>query len=174
MAKKSTKKKPATKRIVDKKVWEDGPWQVQRGRLVRRPGHPGKVQSLFSIIAEKLPFDSLNSVREQVLELTKGKPPEGVYIAHDSMGCPRYIGRGRIFARLKARLKAQPLELRYYSFYVIRDKKHEREIETLLIRAASPLLHFNEKKKRVDIKAGLITDYEAGTRFFRRQRIRKG
>jgi hypothetical protein len=86
------------------------------------------------------------------------------------MGFPRYIGRGDIFGRLRSRLKAQPLELTYFSFYVVSERKHEREIETLLIRAAGPLLEFNSKKKRVGISHGNIKDFEAGTLFYERQR----
>src|SRR3546814_7963318 len=63
------------------------------------------------------------------------------------MGCPRYIGRGNIFARLEARKKAQELELEYFSFYVMLEKKHEREVETLLIRAAGFLLQFNDRSE---------------------------
>ncbi|MGC2745261.1 MAG: hypothetical protein WA672_18995, partial [Candidatus Angelobacter sp.] len=92
----------------------------------------------------------------------------GVYVAHDSMGYARYIGRGSIFQRLTARKATQMLELKYFSFYVVKEKKHEREIETLLIRAAGPLLQFNTKKKRLTISAGNIRDYEAGTLFFER------
>lgn len=85
------------------------------------------------------------------------------------MGCPRYIGRGDIFLRLEARHKAQPLELKYFSFYVVSEKKHEREIETLLIRAAGFLLEFNDRKKRGGIAHGNIRDFEAGTLFYERQ-----
>lgn len=102
----------------------------------------------------------------------RGVARNGIYIAHDSMGVPRYIGRGSILNRLKNRKKAQPLELIYFSFYVVSEKSHEREIETLLIRAASTQLHFNTRKKRVDIEAGVNKDYEAGTVFFERQRPR--
>jgi len=123
------------------------------------------------MVAEKLPYASLSAVRKHVAKTIK--KPDGVYIAHDSMGFPRYIGRGNVFQRLAARLKAQKLELVYFSFYLVSDKKHEREIETLLIRAAGPLLEFNTKKKRVDIKPGDIRDYEAGTTFYERQ-YRKG
>jgi hypothetical protein len=89
------------------------------------------------------------------------------------MGYARYIGRGRIFPRLHARLKSQILELKYFSFYVVEEKKHEGEIETLLIRAAGPLLQFNTQKKRVNISSGSLLDYEAGTQFFER-RYRRG
>ena len=86
------------------------------------------------------------------------------------MGCPRYIGRGNVFSRLALRKRRHPLELAYFSFYIVSTKKHEREIETLLIRAASTLLHFNEKKKRIDISPGSVRDYEPGIRFYERQR----
>ena len=95
---------------------------------------------------------------------------DGIYVAHDSMGYARYVGRGNIFSRLRARQKAQPLELVYFSFYVVLNKNHEREIETLLIRASGPLLQFNTRKKRVTIQAGNIRDYEPGTYFYERQR----
>jgi len=122
-------------------------------------------------VGEKLPFEALSEVRFDLKNL--GHPHQGVYVAHDSMGCPRYIGRGDIFQRLEARRKAQPLELKYFSFYVVSDKKHEREIETLLIRAASFLLEFNARKKQIGIDHGNVRDFEAGTRFYERQK-RKG
>src|SRR5690606_41017744 len=68
-----------------------------------------------------------------------------------SMGSPRYVGRGSIFARLKSHKNAHPHELVYFSFYIVEDKQHEREIETLLIRAAGDQLEFNDRKKRVGI-----------------------
>jgi hypothetical protein len=48
----------------------------------------------------------------------------------------------------------------------------QREIETLLIRAAAFLLEFNTRKRRVGIAAGSIHDYEAGTVFYQRQYMR--
>ncbi|HKF05814.1 MAG TPA: hypothetical protein VKB49_26075, partial [Candidatus Sulfotelmatobacter sp.] len=71
------------------------------------------------------------------------------------------------------RWRAQTLELKYFSFYVVEEKKHERELETLLIHSAGPLLQFNTKKKRLTISAGSVRDYEAGTLFFER-RYKKG
>jgi hypothetical protein len=85
------------------------------------------------------------------------------------MGWPRYIGRGEVFSRLKARRKAQSQELVYFSLYVIKNKKHTREIETLMIRTAGSLLSFNDRKKRQDQMTGRVTDYEAGTEFAERQ-----
>jgi len=140
---------------------------VHYGELKRGRGRPPKTEHLFRVIGEKLPYEALPAVKKHLRE--HGHTFQGVYVAHDSMGCPRYIGRGNIFARLEARKKAQHLELEYFSFYVVSEKKHEREIETLLIRAAGFLLEFNDRKKRVGLKAGNVRDYEAGTVFYERQ-----
>jgi hypothetical protein len=164
MAKKKAK---LTKQILGK-IFTDSTWTVQYGELKRRKGPPGKTKSLFKVLGEKLPYLALAKVREHVRK--QGYKLKGVYVAHDSMGCPRYIGRGNVFARLRSRKRTHPLELQYFSFYLVEEKKHEREIETLLIRAAGFLLEFNEKKKRVSISHGSIKDYEAGTIFYERQR----
>jgi hypothetical protein len=155
-----------TKRV-NGTVWKDAIWKVVHGKLVRAPGRPKGVRSLFRVVGEKLPYDALVPVRKQMGEL--GLRRTGVYIAHDSMGYPRYIGRGSIFGRLQSHKKAHPLELFYFSFFVVENKTHEGEIETILIRASSPLLEFNSQKKRVDIRAGNVRDFEAGTAFFERQ-----
>lgn len=161
-------KKAALTKTIHTCVYKDKElWNVQFGELKRHQGNPGNTEHLFRVIGEKLPYEALSAVRKHVME--KGFGANGVYIAHDSMGFPRYIGRGAIFSRLKARQDAQILELMYFSFYVVSEKKHEREIETLLIRAAGPLLEFNTRKKRVDIMPGNIRDYEAGTFFYERQ-----
>lgn len=163
MARKAQLKKVIHKPI----VFRDGSlWNVVSGELKRGRGYPG-TERLFRIVAEKIPFAAFAAVQRHFR--AKGHGGNGVYIAHDSMGTPRYIGRGNIFARLGARFKAQPLELTYFSFYVVEDKKHEREIESLLIRAAGPLLDFNSRKKRVDIGPANIRDFEAGTVFYERQ-----
>lgn len=160
--------KPGLTKTVQVCVYKDNElWNVQFGELKRHKGSPGNTEHLFQVIGEKLPYEALSAVRKHLNEEDFGT--NGVYIAHDSMGFPRYIGRGDIFARLKARKDAQILELVYFSFYVVSEKKHEREIETLLIRAAGPLLQFNTRKKRVDIMPGNIRDYEAGTFFYERQ-----
>ena len=155
-----------TKRVTNT-VWEDAVWKVVQGQLVRAPGRPKTSTSLFRVVGEKLPYDALGAVRKQMSEL--GLPRTGVYVAHDSMGYARYIGRGHIFWRLRSHKAAHPLELAYFSFFVVEDKTHEGEIETILIRASSPLLEFNSQKKRVDIRAGNVRDFEAGTAFFERQ-----
>lgn len=142
-------------------------WEVKFGELKRGQANPGKTAHLFRVVGEKLPYAALNIVKKHLVQQNFGV--NGVYIAHDSMGFPRYIGRGNIFSRLKARYDAQILELTYFSFYVIAEKKHEREVETLLIRAAGPLLQFNTRKKRVGIMPGNIKDYEAGTFFYERK-----
>ena len=164
------RRKPKSTKVVDHQLWRDRTWLVRAGDLHRRQGRPSKVKPLFRAVAEKLPFGCLKDVRADLVK--RELPQEGVYIAHDSMGVPRYIGRGQIFGRLSLRKKAQPLELIYFSFYVVSEKNHEREIETLLIRAAATQLHFNTRKKRVDIESGNVSDYEAGTIFYERKRVR--
>jgi hypothetical protein len=169
MAQRSSKAK-STKKTADT-VWSDSSWTVVHGELKRGTGRPRKTEPLFRVVAEKVPFEALAAVRRHLKET--GVTPNGVYVAHDSMGVARYVGRGRIFQRLKTRYRANPQELRYFSFYVVLDKAHEREIETLLIRSAGPQLHFNTRKKRVDIQPGNIRDYEPGTVFYER-RYRRG
>lgn len=172
------KKKPLhAKQVESAAIFSGDKFVVKRGKLNRRQGRPDASESLFKVVAEKLPFASLLDIKRDLSRFVDkdDRPafksqPQGVYVAHDSMGCPRYIGRGKIFDRLQARKKAQPLEIIYFSFYVVMDKKHEREIETLLIRSAGFLLEFNERKKRVGIAPGNVGDYEAGTHFYQRQR----
>jgi hypothetical protein len=161
-------KKAALTKSIQTCVYKDGElWNVQFGELKKHQGNPGKTEHLFRVVGEKLPYEALAVVKKHVRE--QGFGTNGVYVAHDSMGFARYIGRGVIFDRLRARKDAQLLELTYFSFYVVSEKKHEREIETLLIRAAGPLLEFNTRKKRVSIMPGNIRDYEAGTYFYERQ-----
>lgn len=143
-------------------------WKVLYGKLKRGKGNPGKHEHLFKVFGEKLPQAYLTRVKNHVKN--SGLKSEGVYVVHDSMGCPRYIGRGSVFSRIGTRFKAQPLELRYFSFYLVSEKKHEREIETILIRASSYLLEFNEKKKKTGIAHGDVKDYEAGSYFYERQK----
>jgi hypothetical protein len=164
--KKSLNKKPSTK-SAEGQVCSNDVWCVVSGELKRRPGRPNGTKSLFKVIGEKIPFEFLGHVRKEFG--TYEIDGKGVYIAHDSMGYPRYIGRGNIFDRLEARRKAQILELSYFSFFVVEDKMHEREIETIMIRAAGPLLDFNDRKVRNDIQPGDVRDFEAGTYYFERQ-----
>jgi hypothetical protein len=166
MAKKQNKK-PSQKR--DKgPVWSTSQWSVRWGKLVGAAGNPGKVKSLMSWVGEKIPYAALSDTKKKLADL--GAKKEGVYVAHDSMGYARYVGRGDVFIRLANRLKAHPMELAYFSFYLVAQKKHEREIETLLIRLGGAHLQFNERKKRIDISPGNVRDYEAGTNYVERQR----
>jgi len=167
MTEKRQPKQPSRKET-QARVSRHGPWTVWRGKLIPHPGRPHKITSLFKVVAEKIPFACLADVERDVKRMRL--PMNGIYLAHDSMGAVRYAGRGNIFGRLRARMNAQPLELKYFSFYVIEDKKHEREVETLVIRASSHLLEFNQKKKRPTISPGNIRDYEPGTWFFERQK----
>ena len=159
-------KKPSTKKS-DGKIGGNNTWTIVSGKLTRPAGRPEHTKSLFKVIGEKIPYEFLSSIKKELV--TKGIATNGVYIAHDSMGYPRYIGRGHIFSRLEARRKQQTLELAYFSFFVVEHKTHEREIETIMIRAAGPLLDFNNRKVRNDIQAGDVRDFEPGTRYFERQ-----
>ena len=149
-------------------VWSDHQWSVKYGKLVPSPGFPGKIKSLFKWVGEKIPFEALSEVKAMLLDADVDL--NGVYMAHDSMGFARYVGRGHVFHRLQARKRAYPNELVYFSFYLIADKKHEREVETLLIRLGGAHLQFNDRKKRIDISPGNVRDYEAGTCYVERQR----
>jgi hypothetical protein len=144
-------------------------WIICRGNVPQR-GRPPKVTSLFKVVAEKIPFEFLKSVEDSAK--ARGHPTNGIYLAHDSMGAVRYAGRGDIFGRLRACYRKHPLELLYFSFYVIEEKKHEREIETLVIRACSHLLEFNDRKKWPTISPGNVLDYEPGTFYYERQKKR--
>jgi hypothetical protein len=88
------------------------------------------------------------------------------------MGVARYGGRGAIFSRLATRKKRYPKELQYFSFYVIANKAHEREIETVILRAAGPQMTLNTNKVALGLHPGNIADYEPGTHFFERQNVR--
>lgn len=162
----------ARKRVTQKeKVWDPpgNGWQVYYGQIKRGPGKPKKWErrSLFKVVGEKLPFKALGTVKKHLGKQNVGR--EGIYMAHDSMGCVRYIGRGDIFTRLMQHHRKHKEELCYFSFFIVAAKKHEREIETILIRAAGPQLFFNERKKRDDIEPGDVRDYEMRTHFYERQ-----
>lgn len=163
----ASRKSRATKKVMERNIASIPSWSICYGELRRGQGRPQKTEHLFRVVGEKIPYAALSAVKKHLKDA--GHSFQGVYVAHDSMGCPRYIGRGNIFARLEARKKAQELELEYFSFYVVSEKKHEREVETLLIRAAGFLLQFNSRKKRVGISPGNVRDYEAGTYFYERQ-----
>jgi hypothetical protein len=166
MAKKQNKK--ASRKADKGRIWQDPHWSVKWGKLVPSPGRPHNVKSLLRWVGEKLPYEALAETKKKLEQ--EGASKDGVYIAHDSMGYGRYVGRGNVFQRLDARQRAHPKELAYFSFYIVADKKHEREIETLLIRLGGAHLQFNERKKRVDISPGDVRDYEAGTNYIERQK----
>ena len=105
----TTNKSRATKTITDRVPGDHGCWTIHYGELKRGRGRPQKTEHLFKVIGEKLPYEALPAVKKDLQD--RGHTFQGVYVAHDSMGCPRYIGRGNIFARLEARKKSQQLEL---------------------------------------------------------------
>ena len=165
----ASKKAPLTKTSIQS-VWSNEQWAVQFGELKRDRRRPPKVERLFKVVGEKIPLEALTDL-ENLLK-TRRIPAKGVYLLHDSIGATRYVGRGSIFHRLRSHQSKHPHELVYFSFFVVEDKQHEREIETLLIRGAGPLLEFNAKKKRTGIESGNVRDYEPGTYYFERQNKR--
>src|ERR1035438_216906 len=116
---KRSNKRPSRK-VTEKKVAAHGQRTVWRGKLVPPAGCPGRVMSLFKVVAEKIPFDCLQAVEYDMKD--GGLPRTGIYLAHDSMGAVRYAGRGSIFTRLATRKKEQFLQLHYFSFY--RSEEH--------------------------------------------------
>lgn len=162
-------KKPSKKKTFDR-VWSGDGWAVISGRLIPGPGRPQKAGRLFRIIGEKLPYECLKEARTYVKQYSADI--EGVYFAHDSMGVARYGGRGDIFTRLASHKKRYPKELLYFSFYIIENKSHEREIETAILRAASSQMILNKRKIRTGLAIGNISDYEPGTMFLERQGVR--
>ncbi len=160
-------KRPSEKRIDPLPIWQDAGWRVKRGKLVPGPGRPSKTSRLFKLVAEKLPYEGFKDVRKTV-EQEFGTTIEGVYLAHDSMGVARYGGRGNVFNRLATHKKRYALQLIYFSFYVIENKSHEREIETVILRAAGPQMVLNTRKIAYGLHPGDVRDYEPGTIFFER------
>ena len=165
-------KKRRGKKVIEGILYTDKTWSVKYGRVKRVNAGKVATGSLFKLIGEKLPFTAIGEVEKHARKVLK-TVPNGVYLAMDSMGCPRYTGRGVIFSRLKAHKKHFPVELVFFSFYVVEAKQHEREIETLLIRSASFLSVLNERKVRASIAPGSVLDYEVGTKFVERQ-FKKG
>jgi hypothetical protein len=136
------------------------------GELKRRKGRPRKEKHLFKVIGEKLPLGSLRFVENTIVDAEI--VANGVYMAHDSMGVARYGGRGNIFRRLRSHRRKYRKQLVYFSFYIIENKIHEREIENAILRAAGPQMILNKRKLGDGINAGNITDYEASSYFFER------
>jgi hypothetical protein len=166
----SNQTKRTSRKQISGALWQSAEWLVKPGKLVPRPGRPSKASHLFRYVAEKLPFDSLESVEKFMV--SEGEHLHGVYFAHDSMGVARYGSRGAIFNRLSSHRRNRPKELLYYSFYVIENKNHEREVETAILRAAGPQMTLNKRKVASGLHPGNIGDYEPGTKFFERQGIR--
>jgi len=168
----ATRKPTAQKQTQTPPIYSQDGWKVLCGRLVPAPGRPREGDPLFSVVGEKLPFDALEDIWRDLRDNHPRVTRTGIYMAHDSMGQVRYVGRGQVFNRLRARKRAQSLELVYFSFYLGMNKTHEREIETVLIRALGAQAYFNIRKKREDIVPGDVRDYEPRTAFYERQYMR--
>ena len=155
-------RRQSAKRLDGRFSWKEAGWTVKSGKLVPAPGRPSKETRLFEMVAEKLPYECLFELSKFVGRVF------GVYICHDSMGVARYGGRGDIFDRLKHHHKDYYYQLLYFSFYVIKIKAHEREVETIILRAAASQMTLNDRKIAAWLHPGNIGDYEPGTEFFER------
>jgi len=153
----------------DRSVYRNNDWTVLHGVLQRRRGRPTKVDRLFTALGEKIPLEALSKVEQDLRSHHPEMRLDGIYLAHDSMGQVRYVGRGQVFNRLRERSNIHRLQLAYFSFYLVKNKNHERELETLLIRSVGAQAHFNTRKKQVAIVPGDVRDYEPGTVFYERQ-----
>jgi hypothetical protein len=154
------------KQIIEE-IWknENKTQKVVFGKLEPSGGHQSK--GLFLVIGEKLPFECLSKVRQHVRKRIPSR--EGVYMAHDSFGVPRYGGRGKIFRRLLARQRKYQKELEYFSFYIVADRSHTAELENVILRAAGPQMLLNKLKVRSGSKPGSVRDYNPGTQFYQRK-----
>ena len=85
-------KASATKTIEVQRVYRNEQWTVHYGTPKPGRGRPELTARLFSVLGEKLPYECLNAVKNQLRK--SGLTRQGVYVAHDSMGCARYIGGG--------------------------------------------------------------------------------
>jgi hypothetical protein len=145
-------------------------WIIQFGEMRPSPGQKAKRDHLFKYVAEKLPWDALPLISRYLK--SRNVKRVGVYMAHDSFGVARYGGRGNIFSRLRSHKRKYHKELVYFSFFIIENKTHEREIENAILRAAGPQMILNQRKVRDGIDPGSVNDYEPGTKFFRRKYAR--
>jgi hypothetical protein len=163
------------RKVVETKIWSDADWSVLPGEVKKsKPGkNAGQEKGpLFRLVAEKLPWGALTAVEADLKK--KNLNANGVYAAHDSMGVPRYIGRGAVFSRLRSHKKRHPRELFYFSLFLIDTKAHEQDFESALIRMCSELLvHLNDKKVRLARDVGSPTDFRPQTKFYERQ-VKKG
>src|SRR5206468_2282944 len=152
------------KLYLEKSIWPGNAlWTIHHGSL--KQASP-QIPSIFEVIGEKLPWDCLSKINLHLRN--QGCDRVGVYVAHDALGYPRYVGRRFIFRRLRSHKKAHPNELAYFSFYIIEGKHHQRDIETLLIRTAGAALGFNDRKKREMIEVGRLRDYHGPLLFYER------
>jgi hypothetical protein len=162
---------PRSKVQYSQENWNvDNKWNVRVGELRPVGRKSPKANPLFKYVAEKLPWEALPFVSKYLKDHKVKRV--GVYMAHDSFGVARYGGRGNIFSRLRSHKRKYSRELVYFSFYIIENKTHEREIENVILRAAGPQMVLNQRKVRDGIDPGWVGDYEPGTKFFRRKYAR--
>lgn len=166
-------------KILTRSVADGEQWRVARGKLVRGPGHPGQ-QQLFQVVAERIPFEALGAIAKDMKK--QQLPCGGVYMLHDSMGGPRYAGLSiNVFSRLRNHHHKYGAQLPYFSFFTVLSGRHQKEIETVMVRAVGNAA-INQYKKAVGFEPGSLEGFAPGTIFYQRKKksaakkrsIRKG
>jgi hypothetical protein len=73
---------------------------------------------------------------------------QGIYILFDG-STPMYVGRGNIRQRIQSAVKSKRSGQcwDHFSWYVVPDKKHEQEIEALLLRMLPPHLRMLNRQR---------------------------
>ncbi len=150
----SRRSRQKVSRVVRETITQANDERLIEGEL-KRVGRPReKDKGIILKVAERLP--------QWVVDYLDPED-NGVYVLFDSRGWPCYVGRGNIKGRVSAHFKshAKAPVIRTFSFYVVEGKAKERELETILIRLASPLLVVNDYK----VGGKNPREFEAGTRF---------
>jgi len=150
----------------DKYVWDEGARCIRAGKLRSLQGRPRKVSPLVSVVGEHLPFASILDVQRHLCERTRKCWQQllGVYMIHDKKGVVRYAGKGMIFGRLRSHKKKYGDKVTRFSFYLIPDRRHRDEIETLMLRG----LHLteNKQKNRTSTYTRAILSFCPGIHFY--------
>ena len=60
------KRKAKTTKSTGESVWADPSWSVVPGALKRRRGRPSKTETLFKVVAEKVPFEAFSAVSDHL------------------------------------------------------------------------------------------------------------
>lgn len=140
-----------------------------RGEVRARRGR--RKPSFLTLIGEMLPRESWLELPDHV---------SGVYVLFDSSETARYVGiasdvRARLRQYFTGRLKDDDDKRAItasFSVFMVSNRKHARELESLLVHVLGPALFLNERKQRA---FGVRPDakvFEAGTLVLQRRKSR--